>query len=182
MQDIPQSFSGRYRLGVCIHTSFRPIWDNAILSQPSSLHPSPSARPVSQTNARLDLTHSPPFLILLPLFLDSLDPIGLVDLITWFVRTLFISFILHNLGWLTEISETCGIHTRVLFDTKFEVYHQSLPIIKEEKDLHPYMIVVAIKIPVPLPRAPIISATTESKPRVAPPKAAAVGMTLLSSL
>jgi hypothetical protein len=78
--------------GVCIHTSFCPILDNVILSRSPSLLPSPSARPVSQTNARLDSTH-PPFLILLHLLLGSLDLVGLVDLVTWFLRTLVISSI-----------------------------------------------------------------------------------------
>lgn len=44
------------------------------------------------------------------------------------------------------------------------------------------MIVTAIKIPVPLPIAPMRSATTDKRPRMAPPNAAAVGMTRFSSL
>ena len=42
--------------------------------------------------------------------------------------------------------------------------------------------VTASRIPVPLPRAPRRSEATERAPMQAPPKAAAVGMTRLSSL
>lgn len=55
----------------------------------------------------------------------------------------------------------------------------SIPSINPESRTH---IVTAMRIPVPLPSAPMRSAATESAPIVAPPNAAAVGMTLLSSL
>lgn len=44
------------------------------------------------------------------------------------------------------------------------------------------MMVTAMRIPVPLPRAPMRSAATLRRPRMAPPKNAAVGITRLSSL
>ncbi len=42
--------------------------------------------------------------------------------------------------------------------------------------------VTAIKIPVPLPNAPNISAVKLNNPKIAPPNAAAVGITLFNSL
>jgi len=52
----------------------------------------------------------------------------------------------------------------------------------KESHIQLYIVVTAIRIPVPLPSAPMRSAATERAPRIAPPKAAAVGITRLSSL
>ncbi|RNA30812.1 hypothetical protein BpHYR1_015559 [Brachionus plicatilis] len=62
--------------------------------------------------------------------------------------------------------------------SKYNKIQERLIIVEEEEE---EMIVTANKIPVPLPIAPIKSASTDNAPMHRPPKAAAVGMYLFNS-